>query len=549
MSLPVFAALLDRLAFTPSRLDKLKLIQAHLIGNPDPERGYALAALIGALDFPQVKAQAIRRAAETRLDSTLFAWSYEFVGDLAETVALIWPERQPEQAAPLLSEVVASLAQARRDEAQAKLEVWLDRLDAIGRWALLKLITGGLRVGVSTALARQAVAALGGVATAEIEEIWSTLSPPYLDLFAWLEGRAGRPAGFGAGRFRPVMLAQALDEDRDLQEFKPGDYAAEWKWDGVRVQAVSEGGRRELYSRTGDRLSDAFPDLLEALDFDGVIDGELLVMRQGQAAPFTELQARLNRKSPSRGLLAQRPAGLRAYDLLVWDGTDLRGLPFAQRRIRLERAVAAVASSRIDLSPLVAFECWGSLRSLRAAPPAGEPCRAEGLMLKRWDSVYVGGRPRGPWFKWKRDPFLVDAVLLYAQRGHGRRSGTYSDFTFGVWDEDAEGRRALTPVGKSYFGFTDAELVQLDAYVRAHTEARFGPVRQVIARVDQGLVLEVAFEGLQRSSRHKAGLAMRFPRLHRIRWDKSPAEADNLATLERILRRMESGDRTSDQPL
>jgi DNA ligase-1 len=210
-------------------------------------------------------------------------------------------------------------------------------------------------------------------------------------------------------------------------------------------------------------------------------------------------------------------------------------LPFVERRARLEAVVASIASPRIDLSPLQPFSTWDDLTALRAHPPAGDATRAEGLMLKRRDSPYLAGRPKGPWFKWKRDPHLIDAVLMYAQRGHGKRSGVYSDYTFGVWREDAEGHRSLTPVGKAYFGFTDEELKQLDAFVRGNTTERFGPVRAVRADHDVGLVLEVAFEGLQRSTRHKSGVAMRFPRIHRIRWDKPPREADELATLERML--------------
>jgi DNA ligase-1 len=275
--------------------------------------------------------------------------------------------------------------------------------------------------------------------------------------------------------------------------------------------------------------------VVEALEFEGVIDGELLVMRDGRVASFGELQQRLNRKSVDLALLAKFPIGIRAYDLLLDGEEDLRSLPFAERRKRLETFIARLNNPRIDLSPLQPFSSWEELRELRAHPPDGDPQIAEGLMLKRWDSSYEAGRPKGPWFKWKRDPHLVDAVLMYAQRGHGKRSGYYSDYTFGVWREDANGDRALTPVGKAYFGFTDEELKQLDKFVRDHTVERFGPVRSVKANKDFGLVLEVAFEGLQRSTRHKSGVAMRFPRINRIRWDKPSREADELATLERML--------------
>src|SRR6185312_15920061 len=267
---------------------------------------------------------------------------------------------------------------------------------------------------------------------------------------------------------------------------------------------------------TGDDISGAFPDVIERLAFEGAIDGELLVLREGRIAPFADLQQRLNRKTVDTALMRTHPAGIRAYDLLAADGEDLRHLPFAERRTRLEALVAALPDPAIDLSPLQPFETWDELAALRASPPPGDAQAAEGVMLKRWDSIYEAGRPKGPWFKWKRDPYLVDAVLMYAQRGHGKRSSFYSDYTFGVWTEDAEGQRSLTPVGKAYFGFTDEELKQLDKFVRDHTVERFGPVRSVRADRDFGLVLEVAFEGLQRSTRHRSGVAMRFPRINRI---------------------------------
>lgn len=530
-----FAALLDRLSFTASRNAKLRLIRDHLADAPDPDRGWALAALTGALSFAAAKPALIRQVVEGRVDPELFRLSYDYVGDLAETVALIWPARHGANREPELSEVIDTLNAAKRVEVQGLLEAWLDALDADGRWALLKLVTGGLRVGVSARLAWQAAADFGEVEVADIQEVWHAQTPPYADLLAWLDGRTERPSAMAHGRFRPVMLAQPIDEAVDLPRLDPGEYAAEWKWDGIRVQAVSEGGVKRLYSRTGEDVSGAFPDVVAALAYEGVIDGELLVLREGRVAPFGDLQQRLNRKTADARLMISHPAGVRAYDLLAAEGEDLRALPFAERRKRLGGFVAQISSDRIDLSPLVPFRTWEDLAARRAEPPPGDPQSAEGLMLKRLDSVYEAGRPRGPWFKWKRDPHLIDAVLMYAQRGHGKRSSFYSDYTFGVWTQDADGVHVLTPVGKAYFGFTDDELKQLDRFVREHTVERFGPVRSVTATREFGLVLEVAFEGLQKSKRHKSGVAMRFPRISRIRWDKPAREADELHTLEAML--------------
>jgi DNA ligase-1 len=539
-----FAELLDRLSLTASRNAKLTLVRDYLRATPDPDRGWALAALTGELSLNAAKPAFIRKAVEARMDAQLFAWSYDYVGDLAETVALVWPARPGANREPQLSEVVDALGAASRAEVQQLIERWLDALtEPRERWALLKLVTGGLRVGLSARLAKQAAADIpaeaGAVAVAEVEELWHALHPPYEDLFAWLEGRSEKPSSANPARFRPAMLAQAIDEAADFARLDPADYAAEWKWDGIRVQVVNEGGIRRLYTRTGDDISRTFPDILDALTGEGVIDGELLVIRDGRTASFGDLQQRLNRKSVDARLMAAYPAAVRAYDLLAEGSEDTRVLPFAERRRRLEAFVQRQTSTRVDLSPLQPFDSWPELARLRASPPSGDPQIAEGLMLKRWDSIYEAGRPKGPWFKWKRDPFLVDAVLMYAQRGHGKRSSFYSDYTFGLWTADAVGQRALTPVGKAYFGFTDEELKQIDKYVRDHTVERFGPVRSVRAEPHAGLVFEVAFEGLQRSTRHRSGVAMRFPRISRIRWDKPPGEADDLATLERMLEQME----------
>ncbi len=539
-----FAELLDRLSLTGSRNTKLTLVRDYLAQTPDPDRGWALAALTGELVFDAAKPAFIRKAVEGRMDALLFRWSYDYVGDLAETVALVWPERPGANREPELSEVVDALRGASRTEVQRLIEAWLDALEPTGRWALLKLMTGGLRIGVSARLAKQAVANLAQlsghtVEIAEIEEVWHALHPPYEDLFAWLEGRSDRPSAVAPGRFRPVMLAQAIDEAVDFGKLDPADYAAEWKWDGIRVQAVNEAGVRRLYTRTGDDISKTFPDVVEALAFEGAIDGELLVLKDGAVASFGDLQQRLNRKTVDARLIQTYPAGIRAYDLLADGGEDTRVLPFSERRQRLEAFVGRLKTSRIDLSPMQDFATWEGLAALRAAPPEGDPQIAEGVMLKRWDSIYEAGRPKGPWFKWKRDPFLIDAVLMYAQRGRGKRSSFYSDYTFGVWTQDEAGVRVLTPVGKAYFGFTDEELKQIDKFVRDNTVERFGPVRSVKAEPHAGLVFEVAFEGLQRSPRHKSGVAMRFPRISRIRWDKPPGEADELPTLQRMLAAME----------
>jgi DNA ligase 1 len=591
-----FAELLDRLAYEPARNAKLRLMTDYFRSTPDPERGWALAALTGALTFPHAKPGLIRSLIAERTDPVLFELSYDYVGDLSETIALMWPKplavRPPsplvgeggreatggrgwvqqrqsllaydlatptsisspqgggeERAAvgPLsLTTVIETLATLGKVELPARLARWLDALDETGRWALIKLVTGGLRIGVSARLAKAAVAALGTTDAQDIELLWAGLAPPYVELFAWLEGRAEKPASSDPVPFRPPMLAHALDEP-DLAGLDPGDFMAEWKWDGIRVQAVaaSRDGNTigRLYSRTGENISKSFPDLIEALRLPGAIDGELLIMREGRVQSFNVLQQRLNRKTVTGKLTAEFPAHLRAYDLLADGEEDLRELPFIARRARLEAFIVQLGDPRVDLSPLVSFATWAALTAARKSPAAAgagiDADAVEGIMLKRRDSLYVPGRPKGPWWKWKRDPFIVDAVLMYAQRGHGKRSSFYSDYTFGVWARGEQGDE-LVPVGKAYFGFTDEELLQIDRFVRRNTIDRFGPVREVVHEPNEGLVLEVAFEGLQRSTRHKSGLAMRFPRINRLRWDKPPGEADRLERLEAILSQIES---------
>ena len=614
-----FAELLDRLAYEPGRNNKLRLLTGYFREVGDPDRGYALAALTGALSFKHAKPALIRDLIASRTDEVLFGLSYDYVGDLSETVALMWPKRAPghdesfsghpspqpsptrgegeQLRAPLqtgsmvdrdssrdgraglsipsplvgegqgegyrgrdanespharnhnnpppptLTEVVTTLRTLGKTELPKQLERWLDELDETGRWALLKLVTGALRIGISARLAKTAAAALGDKDPHEVELIWPGLSPPYLDLFAWLEGRGDKPVNRDPAPFRPVMLAHAI-EDSDFAALDPADYIAEWKWDGIRVQAVA--GRDErghitarLYSRTGEDITGSFPDLVPSLHLPGAIDGELLVLREGRVQSFNVLQQRLNRKVVSPKLIKEFPIHLRAYDLLGDDENDLRELPFAERREHLERFIGKLGDSRIDLSPTVSFGSWEALTAARADPAiagAGEDAEAvEGVMLKRRDAPYLPGRPKGQWWKWKRDPHIIDAVLMYAQRGHGKRSSYYSDYTFGVWTA-GEGGDELVPVGKAYFGFTDEELLQIDRFVRRNTTEKFGPVRHVVHEPEQGLVLEVAFEGLQRSPRHKSGVAMRFPRISRLRWDKPPKEADRLETLEKMLK-------------
>jgi DNA ligase-1 len=526
-----FSQLLDDLVYTRSRNTKLKLIGDYLKATPDPDRGYGLAALTGTLDIPHVKPAAIRGLVEERIDPVLFYMSRDYVGDTAETVSLLWPKRideppEVDDAVIRITDAIGRLRSASKMDAPHVLASMLDHLDASGRFALLKLALGELRVGINARLAKQAFAEAFGLQIEAVEEVWHGLRPPFAELFDWAEGRAAQPTARDVPVFRPFMLAHPLDDTRvSLDEF-----AAEWKWDGIRVQLVHAGGETRLYSRTGDDISGSFPDVAEAFRTPGVLDGELLVrgsdqgladVHGGAAASFNALQQRLGRKNVTQKMLGAYPAFVRLYDVLFEGDEDLRGLAWEQRRPRLESFAARLDPERFDVSQLIEAQSFEELEDLRLN---ARDVSIEGIMLKRRDSPYVGGRRTGLWYKWKRDPLTADCVLMYAQRGSGKRSSYYSDYTFGCWTEHGE----LLPVGKAYFGFTDEELKWLDRWIRGHTVQRFGPVREV----EKSLVLEVAFDSIHASTRHKSGLAMRFPRISRIRTDKPAAEADKIATLQ-----------------
>jgi DNA ligase-1 len=529
-----FSQLLDDLVYTRSRNTKLKLIGDYLRETPDPDRGYGLAALTGTLDIPHVKPAAIRGLVEERIDPVLFYMSRDYVGDTADTIALLWPTSasgvpEVDDATVRISDAIERLRGASKMDAPRVLGSMLDHLDASGRFALLKLALGALRVGISARLAKQAFADAFGLEVEAVEEVWHGLAPPFTELFDWAEGRAAQPTARDVPIFRPFMLAHPLEETKVSLD----DYAAEWKWDGIRVQLVHAAGQTRLYSRTGDDISMSFPDVAEAFRERGVLDGELLVrgsdqgmtdIHGGAAASFNALQQRLGRKNVSQKMLGAYPAFVRLYDILFDGDEDLRELAWKDRRMRLETFASRLDPDRFDVSQLIDARSFKELEDFRLN---ARDASIEGIMLKRRDSAYVAGRRTGLWYKWKRDPLTADCVLMYAQRGSGKRSSYYSDYTFGCWTDDGQ----LLPVGKAYFGFTDEELRWLDRWIRAHTIERFGPVREV----EKSLVLEVAFDSIHSSTRHKSGLAMRFPRISRIRTDKPANEADRIATLEAMI--------------
>lgn len=530
-----FAELLDNLYFTNSNLAKSKLIRQYLATTPDPDRGWAIAAIAGTLSFDFFKRSLIKTLITERVDPVLFALSYDYVGEMSETVAHLWPDKPgvtSNQDLPSLHQVVSFFQTAKRNEVKPYLVALLDQMTSSQRWALIKLGTRGLRVGVSARSIKKILAEYGAIDVNVIELLWHGLSPPYTDLLLWLEGKGEKPDVSDKVVFHPVMLAHPID-DVALAKIESSEWLAEWKYDGIRVQLVCKNGGVALFSRTGDEISHSFPDLLDQPElkaFDGVIDGELLVLNTATTdkpiGSFNQLQQRLNKNKPSKKLMLQSPAVFMAYDGIKVAHKVISNEPLTQRRQLIADWVVAVNNPRFMFSKSLRFDDPVSLAELRDSVVSSTDPAIEGLMLKRKTSAYTPGRPKGQWYKWKRDPKLIDAVIMYAQRGHGKRSSFYSDYTFGLWHDDV-----LLPIGKAYSGFTDEELKQIDRWVRNNTIGRFGPVKEVAKE----LVFEVAFDSAHLSSRHKSGVALRFPRISRIRWDKPALEADQLSTLKKLI--------------
>ena len=532
MSFAAFSNLLDDLYFTNSNLAKEAILADYLHSQPDPDRGWALAAIGGTLSFDLFKRGLVKSLMEERMDPYLFQLSRHYVGEMSETVALAWPSSEDAirlNRLPDLHEVIEEFTVRDKAGIRAYLIDLLDNMTPKERWALLKLGTRGLRIGMSARTVKKTLANMAEVDVGVIEELWHGLTPPYESLFAWIGGEADMPDISEVLTYSPVMLSHPIDEDKDLSGLSPDTHIAEWKWDGIRVQLAGLKGERAIYSRTGDDISAAFPDLAATINWDAVIDGELLVRvpaEDNRIGSFNDLQQRLGRKKPSKRLMTEYPAHLIAYDIISEGGVSFRNHTLDERRDKLEAFLNGLESERYSLSETLEWNTVEDLAALREEAAASEGLK-EGLMIKRRDSSYVAGRPKHAWYKWKRDPFLLDAVLMYAQRGTGKRSSFYSDYTFGLWGPED----TLLPIGKAYFGFTDEELKELDKWIRNHKQKRFGPVQEV----DKELVFEVAFDSAQTSSRHKSGYALRFPRINRIRWDKPAHEADRIEALEPLV--------------
>jgi DNA ligase-1 len=508
---------------------KLAALTAYFREAEPADAAWAVAFFLGKKPRSGVNAAQLREwaAAEAGVPDWLFAESYTLVGDLAETISLLFPEHGTGDDRPLgvwAREVIARLAELPEAERREVLVGAWRALDRVERFVLVKLITGGWRVGVSQRLLTRALAAAfelePDVAAHRLMGEWT----PSAEFFENLVSHDASDVDHA--RPYPFHLAHPLEGDpSELGEI--GDWLMEWKWDGIRAQLLHRGGEVAIWSRGEESVTHQFPELvgpIGELPRGVALDGEIVAwdFEADRVAPFATLQRRLGRKQVGRKLLAEAPVVFLAYDLLEDGGEDIRGLSLAERRVRLERLVGD--GERIRLSPTIDVATWAELATLREESRARA---VEGIMLKRLDSAYEVGRKKGPWWKWKVDPYTVDAVLIYAQRGHGRRAGLYTDYTFGVWDGDE-----LVPFAKAYSGLDASEIDEVDAFVRRHSVERFGPVR----RVEPRLVFEIAFEGIRPSGRHKSGVAVRFPRMARWRRDKTPAEADTIETVRALLR-------------
>lgn len=548
-----FAELYARLDATTSSNAKLAALQDYLATAPPADAAWAVYFLAGGRPRQVVPTRVLRDLAIRLcgLPEWLFEESYQAVGDFAETLSLLLPESTQiaDESLQWWLEQLLPLRGLPPEELAPRLQALWTRLDRQSLMVSLKLLTGGFRVGVSKLLVTRALAALAGVDAKRVAQrmvgytdlAHQPTPQRYLALIAQESAEEHAQRG---GQPYPFFLAHPLQEP--LERFDavlgpPQEWLVEWKWDGIRAQLVKRDGRAWLWSRGEELITERFPELAQlaaALPDGTVLDGELVIWKappdSGEQAfgvqPFALLQQRIGRKTLGKKLLDELPAALLAYDLLEWQGEDWRSRSQDQRRAQLETLVDSIGDARLRLSPRVTGDDWQVLARQREA---SRQLGVEGMMLKRRDSLYGVGRTRdlGLWWKWKIDPFSIDAVLIYAQRGHGRRASLYSDYTFAVWDDSAPGERVLVPFAKAYSGLTDEEMRKVDAIVRRTTVDKFGPVRSVTPT----LVFELGFEGIALSKRHKSGIAVRFPRMLRWRTDKTIEQADTLATLQGLL--------------
>ena len=510
-----FSQLINQLILTRSRNRKIELLNHYFKNTENPDRGLALAILTGNLKIKNISISKIKELIKKEVDPELFDLSYDYVGDLAETIALIWPYKQKGKV-PKINFIIDELENSSTTNITKLIKKYLSIFSENERWAFIKLLSGGLRIGVSTRLTKLSLIHNTTIEISEIEQIWHGVVSPYNKLFNWIFGKGVKPEIEVEKVFHPLMLAHPI-EKKDFNNLNPTEFFAEWKWDGIRVQLVLFKSKIRIFSRAGDDISNTFPEIQNNENDLVVLDGELLVGNKFKPFKFNKLEQRLNRKKVSKNHLENFPAFVKLYDILFLKNKDLRSLDFSERRNILSEWHDKVQNKFFDLSEIFEFKTWENLKNIKSQKL--NKSVHEGLMIKRKTSSYISGRPKGYWYKWKNDPLVVDAVMIYAQRGHGKRSSYYSDFTFGLWDQNN-----IVPICKAYFGFSNEELEILDKFVRSNTINKFGPVREV----EKKFVVEIAFDSVDFSKRHKSGVALRFPRIKSLRRDKPINEVINI---------------------
>jgi DNA ligase 1 len=522
-----FAHLFLKLEQSNKTRDKLEALKQYFLAAPDQDRLWTLAMFTHKRPKRQVNSRFLRQwcCEVVDIQDWLFEESYQTVGDLAETIALLLPLNisQQDESLDYWLNFLINLKDLSEDEKKEKLLWAWSVLDKDEIFIFIKLITGNFRVGVSQNLITQAIADTFNLEKTEVAHRimgdWDPKKITFDNLLLQYDD------GDNSSRPYPFLLAHPLEKEPE-ELGNPSEWQVEWKWDGIRGQLIHRAGDVFVWSRGEELVTEKFPELAEIaakLPEGTVLDGEILAFLDGQILPFGTLQTRISRKNLSKKILQEAPVGFKAYDLMEYEGNDLRSLPLFHRRVLLEDIISKIPDKRIVISDLVEFSDWKQLQTIHSD---ARSMKAEGFMLKRKDAAYEVGRKRGIWWKWKTEPLTIDGVMVYAQKGHGRRADLYTDFTLAVWDGDQ-----LVPFAKAYSGLTDAEMVQVDRFVKQNTKEKFGPVRTV----KPGLVFEIAFEGIQKSSRHKSGIALRFPRIHRWRVDKSIHEANTLSDLKALL--------------
>lgn len=510
-----FTRLIDRLFNAQQESTKRELLINYFNSTPDPDRGYALAILARLLTVPTLSSARLRQLIEQQVDPELFNLSYHYVADLAETIALLWPtQKSVDINLPKLSELVQTLNQLSKQQLPQYLKELLNRSNTNERWVLLKLVTGKLNLHLANRLIKQTLAIMGHTLTHTIEEVWRQQPLPYVELFAWLTGKVAKPQVTEIPKYLPSMRANPITMT-ELKKLDLATFQIEWLWDGIRVQLISKGEYKALFNQQGDDLSQQFPELMSSLNFDVILDGQLLIDSGNMAA----LQQRLKCPKPSQKIIKDHSVHLQIYDALMLAGENLANLPLIERRARLTQWHHTYQPKALQLSETLNYDHITQLTELIE----NQRFNVSGLCFKILMSKYQAGHSHSDWYQLKRNPLIVHAVLMYAQRGQGRYANFYAEYTLGLWQE-----QQLLPIGKPYLELSEKEVAQIDAWVKKHTVNRFGPVRAVAPN----LVFELAFDAVQPSNRHVSGFTLRFPRVNRVRWDKSALEASQLCSLQ-----------------